>query len=290
MIDLNPALLRTMPLPRAEDACDKDSRGRGVIVGSSIEVPGAVLLSGEAFLRAGAGKVQLAVPAPLAAFIGVAFPECGIIPLSAGGLLSEELGRAIAQSHCTLIGPGISDGDWVNSLLVELIGEARKCPFVVDAVSLKHLWVQRVKIASSGNSLVLTPHHGEMAGMLDISKEEVTDEAGPIAARVAQELGAVVVLKADTTYIAAPDGRCWRHLNGCVGLATSGSGDVLAGLLAGLIARGCEPAQAALWAVAAHAKAGDILTDSVGVVGFLARELVPNIPRALSKLSSSGMM
>lgn len=285
MSKLTPKELRRFPLPDPNDACDKDSRGRGLIIGSSFEVPGAALLSGEAFLRAGAGKVQLAIPRELAATIGVAFPECGIIPYCDLQQLPNSIFKAVDAAGCTLVGPGLTDRDGTKSLVDALFQSSHEGTIVLDAMALHDIWARRAEIRKSGNSTVLTPHHGEMAAMLGINKEKVAAAPLNYAVTVAEELGSVVVLKASTTHIVDSNGRSWTHSDGCIGLATSGSGDVLAGLLAGLVARGCSPVGAALWAVSAHAKAGRIMTDYVGDVGFLARELIPFLPEALARLA-----
>jgi hydroxyethylthiazole kinase-like uncharacterized protein yjeF len=131
---------------------------------------------------------------------------------------------------------------------------------------------------------VLTPHAGEMAALLDLSKPDV--EADPVAAArtAAARFAAVVVMKGEVTHIVTPDGRAWRHDGGVVGLGTGGSGDVLAGLIGGLLARGAEPAQAAIWGVHVHGAAGEALTRRQGAVGFLARELPAEIPPILEGL------
>ena len=284
MSEVTAELLETMPLPDPDQAEDKDSRGRGLIVASSNKVPGAAKLSGEAFLRAGAGKVQLAVPGVLAIEMGVAFPESGVIALRGAPCLSADLREAIEQADCTLIGPGITDREGTTRFIDEVFAQRWQCGFVLDAIALHDLWERRAAIRQSGNQLIVTPHHGEMAAMLGLSKEEVSREAAALSSQVAKELGAVVVLKSETTYVASPGGSRWEHSNGCIGLATAGSGDVLAGVVAGLFARGSDPASSALWAVAAHAQAGRILTGRYGKVGFLARELIPTIPVALAAL------
>jgi NAD(P)H-hydrate repair Nnr-like enzyme with NAD(P)H-hydrate dehydratase domain len=124
-----------------------------------------------------------------------------------------------------------------------------------------------------------------MAGVLGMEKEEVEADPLAVALRAAEELGAVVALKGPDTLIAAPDGRAYRYPGGRVGLATSGSGDVLAGLVAGLLARGAEPAGAAAWGVWLHGEAGNALARRVGPIGYLARELPAEVPRLLQRLA-----
>jgi ADP-dependent NAD(P)H-hydrate dehydratase len=132
--------------------------------------------------------------------------------------------------------------------------------------------------------VVITPHAGEMARLWGIPREEVERRAATLAVEAAQALDVVVVLKGPTTYIAAPDGRCLCNTAGNLGLGTSGSGDVLAGIIAGLCARGAEPFQAAAWGVFGHARAGERLARRVAPLGFLARELLEEVPSVLHSL------
>jgi hydroxyethylthiazole kinase-like uncharacterized protein yjeF len=134
---------------------------------------------------------------------------------------------------------------------------------------------------------VLTPHAGEMAGMLDADKEDVLRDAQQTAQRAARRLRAIVALKGAETFISAPDGETYCNRTGNVGLATSGSGDTLSGIISGLLARGASPLQSAVWGVYVHGRAGDQLARRVGPLGFLARELLAEVPHLMSELSSS---
>ena len=120
---------------------------------------------------------------------------------------------------------------------------------------------------------MLTPHAGEMAALLSIPKEEVVADPVLAARQAAAKFQAVVALKGATTWIVSPSGEAWKHDDGVIGLGTSGSGDVLAGVIGGLLARGAPPLVAALWGVRLHARAGHRLTASIGPLGFLAREI-----------------
>jgi len=113
----------------------------------------------------------------------------------------------------------------------------------------------------------------------------VSRRPADIAVDAAAQFEAVVVLKGPTTWIATPDGRLWVHEVDAPGLGTSGSGDVLAGILTGLLARGADLVQASVWAVAAHGRAGRMAARNVGRLGFLARETLGYIPRILDSLS-----
>jgi ADP-dependent NAD(P)H-hydrate dehydratase len=285
MIDA--ALLRTWPLPSFETSQDKDDRGRVLVVAGSPQVPGAALLAGEAALRAGAGKLQVGAPAEVAVALAIALPEAKVMPLPttlAGACkFTPALEQACARTDALLIGPGMEDTPTLRRLVHRLSGSA-KCTVVADAGALEAFGQPHAFTSTP----VLTPHAGEMASLIDANVEEVRDHAGEIALRFASQRGVVLVLKGPQTWIASPDGRTWLHTGGCSGLGTSGSGDVLGGIIAGLIARGAEPEQAAAWGVYLHGQAGEVLSRSVGSVGFLARELPSRIPALLDSLAPQG--
>jgi ADP-dependent NAD(P)H-hydrate dehydratase len=295
-VELTPALLRGMPLPDPEGG-DKERRGRVMVVGGGAEVPGALLLAGAAALRAGAGKLQMATCRSVAPHLALAMPEGrvlglpetpegGIAPAAAAGVLRDRVGRCAA----VLVGPGmVGEAGEAAALTAALLDAPAAGPaFVLDAGALSGLADRVASLRRHGGRVVLTPHAGEMAGLLGMEKAAV--EADPLgtARRAAAMLHAVVALKGGTTWIAAPGGGAWVNRHGCVGLGTSGSGDALAGLVAGLLARGAEPAQAVLWGVYLHAEAGRRLARAQGPLGFLAREIPGEIPRIMADLAPRG--
>ncbi len=270
MKNLTPALLRRMPLPMLDADGDKDARGCVLVIAGSTSVPGAVLLAGVATLRAGAGKLQLATDREVAIQLGLAVPEALVIGLSKRGAATA-LAPHIEKADAILIGPGMEEGNAVKQLVRDVATRMRdETPLVLDAAALSG--------AESMTQGVITPHAGEMATLLGIEKDDVEANAPDVALAAADRFGCVVALKGSTSYIAA-GGEVYRFNGGAVGLATSGSGDTLAGVVAGLAARGADPLTAALWGVWAHGTAGVRLEKEVGRVGFLARELLDEIPR-----------
>jgi hydroxyethylthiazole kinase-like uncharacterized protein yjeF len=284
------ALLRSMPLPQHGDDADKDARGRIMAVGGSRAVPGALLLSGVAALRAGAGKLQLATIESAAIHLGVAVPEALVLALPetpAGHIApagAEALFDRLCRCDAVLIGPGMLDEASAAELTVRAL-RADGPAFVIDAGALCDLRAEAGAMRRHGGRIVLTPHVGEMARLMDMYVEAIEADPFAVATRAAADLGAVVVLKGGRTAIAAPDGRTWQYADGKVGLATSGSGDTLAGVIAGLLARGAEPQAAAVWGVYLHGEAGNRLSATRGPVGFLARELLAEIPAIMAELS-----
>lgn len=279
---VTPALLARMPLPSSEGIEGKESRGRVLAVGGSSSVPGALLLAGTAALRVGAGKLQMATVAGAAVPLGLHMPEAMVLGLPAGadGELRAGNARVMSSAKDTdalLVGPGMRNGANATRLAAALLRNTQ-APVVLDAGALAASASRNIGDTAR---IVVTPHAGEMAGQLDIALHEVTEDAARVAREFAQVRGVVTVLKGATTWIAAPDGRLWVHTGGCIGLGTSGSGDVLAGAIAGLIARGAEPVQAAIWAVYLHGKAGLRLARQHGALGFLAREIADAFPHVM---------
>ncbi|MCA1665615.1 MAG: NAD(P)H-hydrate dehydratase, partial [Myxococcales bacterium] len=131
--------------------------------------------------------------------------------------------------------------------------------------------------------VVVTPHAGEFASLRKLDKADVEADPHPLAQQAAIELRCVLALKGAETFIATPDGESYVNRAGSGGLATSGSGDVLAGVIAGLLARGCAPLAATAWGVHLHARAGELLARRHGPLGLLARELAAEIPSLMRR-------
>lgn len=287
--------LRAMPLPHPGDDADKDGRGRVLAVGGSLEIPGALLLAGTAALRAGAGKLQMATCRSVAPHLGIAVPEALVagLPETPGGGIAEEAAdeicRRAGRCNTVLIGPGMMDKDAVAALTAKVVagleGGDPGPTLVIDAEALIGLDSLRAALCRRKGRTIITPHAGEMAGLLDVSRESIEKDPAAAARRVADEFQIVVALKGACTCIVEPGGRLWTYDDGNVGLATSGSGDTLAGVIAGLSARGAEPAQAAAWGVFLHGEAGNRLAARRGMLGFLARELLAEIPPILAEMA-----
>lgn len=260
-----------------------------MVVGGSSETPGALLLAGVAALRAGAGKLQLAAPRVAAPSLGVALPEARVFPLpeTSEGYLDRRSGtRAVECAHAAdaiLVGPGMLNEDAIRGFMDEFVRRVADKQLVIDAIALSALRGGRYRFTEEAQ-VVITPNVGEMAKITGDTKAAVEADLRGGAMTVARDLNAVVALKGPETFIATPYGEVFRYSEGEVGLATSGSGDVLAGVLVGLLARGATLDQAAVWAVYLHGAAGNRLKRRMGAVGFLARELSGEIPALMNGL------
>lgn len=279
---ITPALLRDWPLPA--DATSKYGRGQVVVIGAARGTPGAALLAGVAALRVGAGRLTMAVARSVAVPLAVEVPEAGVIGLpetedgSPDGTGIDALANTLTTADAVLVGPGLDDPERTIDLLHALSAAVpRKVPVLLDAFALGVLpRVPEVAERLAGR-LVLTPNPTEAALLLGV--DEIDDRS---CVHIATRYDAVVTCQGQ---VAAPDGRRWEVSTGLPGLATSGSGDVLAGSLVGILARGADPAQAACWATHLHAAAGDRLATRIGHLGYLARELPGELPTLLDELA-----
>ncbi|MFJ4228832.1 NAD(P)H-hydrate dehydratase [Paenarthrobacter nicotinovorans] len=292
---VTPSLLRDWPLPAPGD--DKYSRGAVLVVGGARATPGAAILAGTSALRAGAGKITLAVAESAAVQVGVALPECGSIglPETAGGSLTgeglDEISTYLERADTLLVGPGLDDLDLAETLLRTLLereeadggSNADRGPAVVlDAYALGALAKVEDQLEPWRGRLILTPNPTEAGVLLGKDVEDLEAALMDIARR----FDAVVSCQG---FIAGPDGtepELWKITTGYGGLGTSGSGDVLAGAVAGLRARGTSNAQAACWGTHLHAAAADRLASKLGPLGFLARELADELPALMLELNT----
>ena len=301
---VTPSLLRDWPLPSPGE--DKYSRGAVLVIGGARATPGAALLAGTAALRAGAGKLTLAVAESVAVQVGVALPECGAVGLPetsdgsvrADGL--ERIARDLDKADVVLVGPGLDDPGLATELLRGLLerevlereDDGGDAPpgggpaVVVDAFALGCLVELEDRLAPWRGRLILTPNPTEAAVLLE---RDVKDLEADVA-EIARRFDAVVSCQG---LIAGPPGPgspgghgFWKITTGYGGLGTSGSGDVLAGAIAGLRARGTSGAQAACWGTHLHAAAADRLASRLGPMGFLARELADEVPALMLELGT----
>ena len=284
---LDRALLERFPLPHHPDDGDKEERGRILVFAGSRELSGAAYLAAMAALRAGAGKLQIATASSIAIPLGIVIPEARVI-----GCEETEEGCLAASAIAPLLefaegaqaialGSGLQHGPPLERLLDALLEACLDKPLILDAAVLGSLAPRAATLRAWKGGSVLLPHAREMARLLECDSEEV--EKNPLAAarRAAAAFGSVALIKGQYSFIAHPDGRAFRFEGGGVGLATSGSGDTLAGIVGGLAARGADPLTAALWGVYLHGEAGRRLSREIGRVGFLARELLDQVPRLL---------
>ncbi len=286
-IEIDSRLLREWTLPEPGTLADREERGSLLVVAGSRESPGAASLAGIAALRAGAGKLVVATAASMASGFALAHPEARIVGLpetDAGGLAPEGLARLetlLNQADAVLIGPGLMDAAATRAFARRTVKRATRAAFVLDGLAMELI----IDVRRFERPLLLMPHLAEMARLLGLPADQVAAEPERHAREAALRWNAVVVLKGPSTFVATPDGGCWCHVSTHVGLATSGSGDALAGIVAGLVTRGAPLAQAAAWGVALHSRAGRALAERIGPIGYLASELAVEVPRLMQRLA-----
>ena len=300
---LSPAWLRAHPLPQPSEDDDKNARGQVLIVAGAGEMPGAALLSAVAALRAGAGKLQIATTAGAAPLVAGAVPEARVVALPetrSGAFASSaltQLARLGERADAVVVGPGLLEGPGMARMLARWLLTLPSIPVVIDAAALTALERGADAIAAAPLQRILTPHAGEAARLLRCERSEVIARPLELGIELATRFNAVCVMKGGTGYVIdaravdaqSDDDRLLVNRYGNVGLATSGSGDTLSGIIGGLAARGATPFLAAAWGVYLHAAAGDALAARLGgPLGFLARELLDEVPLLMNGAATRG--
>jgi len=281
---LDRSALKSHPLPPVVDG-DKETKGRILILAGSRDVPGAALLAATAAMRAGAGKLRITTAESVAPQLGLAMPEAMVVGLpedDEGGFAASALVaiKEHAQSADAIVGgPGMSNGEVCGRIANALL--KTQAALALDAALLHSL--QPLTPDERASLPVLLPHAGELASLLDCGEEEIEREPIRCGVRAAELYRSVVLVKGVTSHVVTPDGEAWTYDGGAPGLGVSGSGDVLAGIVGGLLARGGEPLNALLWSVWLHGEAGAKLAKRIGPTGFLAREIADEIPALLPR-------
>jgi hydroxyethylthiazole kinase-like uncharacterized protein yjeF len=249
-----------------------------------------VQLAGEAALRVGGGKLQLATAHGAAGALAVAVPESLVLPLpdTDEGIITSSAGPAVVDAadgaSVVLLGPGLV-GPEASVEVLEHVMPHLDTTVVIDALASAYVTAHLDGLRHLQGRCVLTVNPSELSHVLERDEDAVSEDPMPHARDAAERTGAVVLCGGTEKCIATPEGEQWVVRAGGPGLGISGSGDVQAGIVAGLLARGATPAQAAVWGAYLHGQAGDKLAVSVGPVGFLARELPPVLPSLLAELS-----
>lgn len=262
-------LLREWGLPEPGDS--KNSRGTAMMIGGSRLSAGAVVLAAEAALRVGAGKVGVTTDPAVADVVRIAVPEAGVHDAPDDDRSSPDAwNRACESADAVLVGPGLDDPEEARAWLERLAARTVSC-LVVDAFAVGVL--RDVPRSRLPDALIVNANLDEAAMLLGRPIDDLVRDLPGLA----RELDAVIHCY---SAVAAPSGDVWELDSGGPGLGTAGSGDVVAGAIAGFAARGLSPERAAVWGAWSHARAGDRLTARMGL-GFLARELAGELARSV---------
>jgi hydroxyethylthiazole kinase-like uncharacterized protein yjeF len=294
---ITPSDFAPLIAPRTADS-NKGSYGHVLVVGGSLGKSGSVAMAGMSALRAGAGLVTVATPKSALATVAGFHPELMTEPLpeTEEGAISAsavEKIETLAKGKSVLaIGPGISRFPETSELVRRLVHES-KIPVVLDADGLNAFEGRTGELSGKGRLLVITPHPGEMARLAGRSIVEVQKDRLGTARQFAREHDLVVVLKGHRTLVVQPDGQAWVNVTGNPGMSTGGTGDILTGMVAGLMAqnaahdKNAKDQDDALFAVIAavhlHGLAGDVMRESVGEHSMVATDLLQGLPKAFMR-------
>ncbi len=254
-------LVRTCFRPRPLDS-HKGTFGRVLLIVGRYGMAGAAILSARAALRSGAGLVTVALPQSIYPIVAAAVPEAVFLPLAEtdDGQLAADAIAALTENatraNAVVLGCGLGCSDTVT-MLIRTLCRRVTCPLILDADGINAITPHILVEETTSAPLILTPHAGEMARLLDASVDEVQRHREEIARRFADDYGVTLVLKGYHTLVTSPTRPLMQNETGNAGMATGGSGDVLAGLIGGLAAQGMEPYYAAMCGVYIHGAAGD---------------------------------
>ncbi len=276
--------------PRRPRNTHKGDYGHLVIVGGGASFTGAVTLAARAAARSGVGLVTAVVPQSLRPIVATAVPEAMVAaaPESAGGALAENAIEAVrpflVEGRAVVLGPGLTRGPAARALVEALIRETPG-PLLVDADALALMAGEPEQFKRAARPVVLTPHPGEAALLLGVTAADVQADRVAAARALADRSGAVVVLKGAGTLVAQRGRALHVNVTGNPGMAKGGAGDVLSGLLGGLLAQGYDPFAAACAAVYVHGRAGDLSAWRRCQVSLTAGDLIEELPYAFRDLS-----
>jgi hydroxyethylthiazole kinase-like uncharacterized protein yjeF len=284
--ELHPGLLD----PRPSQA-HKGDYGHLFVLAGSPGKTGAAAMICQGAVRTGAGLVTLGISASLNPILEAKLTEAMTEPLpdAGSGYLSPDASERITQllkgkTACAL-GPGISTQPQVQELLLALV-PAITVPLIIDADGITAVASRPEIMKECKGPVILTPHPGEMARLVGITPKKVQDDRIGVAKNFATTYECIVVLKGNRTVIATPDEKVYINPTGNPGMASGGMGDVLTGMIGGLIAQGLSPVDAALWGVYLHGLAGDIAVQTVGEISLIAGDILDYLPDALTEVTA----
>lgn len=282
---------------RRNVAAHKGNFGHLVVIGGSTGKGGAAALAALAGLRVGTGLVTIAAAEGVQRAIEIEPLEAMSLPLAEtkAGAIAESAGETLIpflrDKDAVVIGPGMGTQPETIKFFAKILG-AISCPLVVDADGLNLLAMNKTILKERKGPVILTPHPGEMSRLMGISTSEVQARRLESAREFAQETGCFVVLKGTGTIIATSEGKAYINTTGNPGMATAGTGDILAGMIGGFLAQGHSPQNAAALGVFLHGLAGDLAAEEKGEASLIAGDLLGTLPTAFLKLqgdSNSGI-
>lgn len=280
---ITPDMVSPYLTPRTADS-HKGDYGHALVIGGCPDMTGAVVMAAQAAMKVGAGLVTAALPASARAIAAGQIPAVMTIalPATAAGYLSRDalapLLQVMSQMTVGILGPGMGRYDEGQELVGELI-RSTPVPLVVDADALSLVANDLEGLKAAKVPLILTPHPGEMARLTGLSVKDIQVQREEVACNFARDYGVVLVLKGSHTLIATPQGELYINLSGNPGMACGGSGDVLSGVIAGLVAQGMTAETAAWIGVNIHGLAGDRAAEDLGERSMGPLEIIAALPQ-----------
>ncbi|MBI2850980.1 MAG: NAD(P)H-hydrate dehydratase [Chloroflexi bacterium] len=284
-------------LPERPLDANKGTFGKVLVVAGSVNYIGAAYLACSGAMRVGAGLVTLATPASVQPILASKLTEVTHLPLPelrlSPGVISEKALRsvrgALSSYNVLLVGCGLGQNKHTESFVYDLLlGNTRNVlPSVIDADALNVIRYNGEWWQSLTDNAILTPHPGEMSRLTGLSVEKVQSARAGIARKMAQKWHKTVVLKGANTIVAASDGKTMISPFANPGLASAGTGDVLSGVIAGLLAQGLTLTHAAACGVYLHGTAGEMVSEKIGDAGMIASDLLPVLPLAIKRLKEN---
>ncbi|MBR1635668.1 MAG: NAD(P)H-hydrate dehydratase [Lachnospiraceae bacterium] len=264
-------------VPKRRENGNKGTFGKVLVIAGSRNMAGAAILSARAALAAGCGMVMVFTDECNRTIIQTAVPEALLATYD--GEIDEEVAyNALDWASCILIGPGLSMSDEAKRLVDITLEETVNKPIVLDADALNILSEEANAMKLAGKSVVITPHVGEMARLVGMPISEIQTHMTETAEAFSTHHGVTVVLKDAVSVIASPRRKTYENHSGNSGMATAGSGDVLAGLIIGLIAQGVKNADAAILGAYIHGRAGDFAAEEKTAYAMTASDIIAHFP------------
>jgi hydroxyethylthiazole kinase-like uncharacterized protein yjeF len=269
----------------------KGDYGHLFVLSGSPGKTGAAAMVCSGALRTGTGLVTLGIPASLNPILEAKLTEAMTAPLpdaGSGYLVVDALERIhqlLEGKTALALGPGISTESQVQEAIVKLIAEAT-LPLIIDADAITALASRSEILKQCKGSVVLTPHPGEMSRLMGITAQEVQDDRIGVAKTCAASYNSIVVLKGNRTVITTPEGKVYINATGNPGMASGGTGDVLTGMIGGLLAQGLSSLEAAKWGVFLHGLAGDLAAQAIGEIPLIASDIIDYLPDALGEVKA----
>lgn len=276
--------------PKRQPSANKKDFGHVLLIAGSAGYTGAAYLTSQAAILSGSGLVTLAIGKSLYGIMATKLTEVMVRPFfetrdfGLSLLAEKEILSFSEKCNCVAIGPGISQNKETQALVRNLVTKINR-PMVLDADALNAFVGHMDALKRPAGPLVLTPHPGEMARLIEKTVEEVQNDRKNIALSFAHQYNIVLVLKGHKTVVASPGGDYYINETGNAGMATGGTGDVLTGIIASFIGQGAEPYTAAIAGSYFHGLAGDIAAGEKGTLSLIATDLLNKLPDALRKLA-----